>query len=185
MKKIIFLKLIISLISNVYAQNRKFVFSESPIPTFNIDKINEANFLKDICPQLWNKIGLSRKLRYQLDSLKKAEFPLGYYANAPINYDMLIDYNSVEISDTVNGKNIIAISNSDMLSSEQKKLLLNAILGSTLRIVIKFKLKNRYAVTNNENSYEGFLFLNILPSVEAIFPGGMAQFENYINTNIL
>ncbi len=184
MKKIILIHLLISTIGHVFGQNRKFTFNESPIPSFNIDKINEANSLKDICPELWNKMGLSRKLILKLDSLKKAEFPLGYYANTPMSYDMLIDYNSVEISDTLNGKNIIANSNSEILSPAQKKLLSNAALGSTLRIVVKFKLKNRYAVSNNENIYEGFLYLKILPSIEAEFPGGMDQFVNYINTNI-
>jgi len=184
MKRIILLHLLISFIGNVYAQNRKFEYNESPIPSFNIDKINEANSLKDICPQLWNKMGIHQKLRKQLDSLKKTEFPLGYYANNPMSYDMLIDYYSVEITEDANTQQISASSNSDMLSPEQKKLMSNAAIGSTLNIVVKFKLKNRYAALNNENFYQGFLNLNIVPTFEAKFPGGMIQFENYINANI-
>ncbi len=184
MKRIILFHLLISLTGNVYAQNRKFEYNESPIPSFNIDKINEANSLKDICPQLWNKMGLHQKLRNQLDSLKKTEFPLGYYANTPMSYDMLIEYSSVEISEAANTQQISASSNSDMLSPEQKKLMNNAAIGSTLSIVVKFKLKNRYATLNNENIYQGFLNLNIVPTFEAKFPGGMTQFVNYINANI-
>ncbi len=101
-----------------------------------------------------------------------------------MSYDMLIEYSSVEISEAANTQQISASSNSDMLSPEQKKLMNNAAIGSTLSIVVKFKLKNRYATLNNENIYQGFLNLNIVPTFEAKFPGGMTQFVNYINANI-
>ncbi len=57
-------------------------------------------------------------------------------------YNEMIDYVSVEISITSNGKQIISESRKDELTTEQKNLLKTADIGSRIKISIKFKYKD-------------------------------------------
>jgi TonB family protein len=166
------------------AQNRKFDYKGRMECTFNVDKINDAHSLRDICPLLWLNIGLRKKIIHTLDSIKKAEFPLGYYATAPVNYDMLVDYYNVEIIGFKNKQWVSAISNSDILSPEQKKLINSIEIGSNLKLVITFKIKDRFNKQSNQDFITGHLDLCLVPSFEAKFPGGYSKFTDFINQNI-
>lgn len=184
MKKSILLFMLSVALNFVYAQNRKFDYKGRFESTFNIDKINAALTINDICPLLWEKIALPKKLIHTLDSIKKAEYPLGYYANKPVNYEMLIDYYAVEITGMKNNQQISAISNSEILSPEQKMLLSSTEIGSNVKLLISFKIKNRFSKYNNQDPINGRLDLCIVPSYEAKFPGGYSKFVEFINQNI-
>jgi hypothetical protein len=57
-------------------------------------------------------------------------------------YNATIDYVSVEISTSSNGKHQTAIGTSDELTTEQKNILKTADIGSRIKIKIKFKYKD-------------------------------------------
>ncbi|MDP3557106.1 MAG: hypothetical protein Q8T03_07005 [Bacteroidota bacterium] len=82
------------------------------------------------------------------DSVKKivlndAKLISELIANFPANeYNKMIDYVSVEIKCTSNGKEITAEGLSDTLNLEQKNILKTADIGSRIKIKIKFKYKD-------------------------------------------
>ncbi len=159
-------------------------------PSTNKQKLREAVFLSDITPELWRNMALPSYERMDLNRRRIAHyqgydiFPLGYNYLSPQehNYNKIIDYLSVNISSTHQGKIRTAHSSNDQLSLEQKRILETADLNTEISINVKFKYKNlaNDAPGSAPKIIEGTINVAVVPETEAQFPGGYTAFRNQL-----
>jgi TonB family protein len=170
-----------------FSRNFKFEYSGRFNPEVKKEKLNEVNLVSEISPEFWQKIQLEYFERQKLDLLRKTDFTQINAINPKeYNYNKIVDYVSVEISGSGNGKVMSAQSIGNQLTREQKQILQTADLGSDINIKINFKFKNqagKSAGTENKIS-EGTLAVTVVPEKEAEYPGGFAQLSDYFNKNI-
>ena len=184
MKKLfLFLQLFVSA-ELAFSQNGTYAYNGRMNPTARIDKINDANRLADLCPQLWQFIALPKEVSQKLDQIRKERYPLGYYTYPSSGYAMILDFVSMELITSQNNKFLIAKSDGDYLTPEQKNLLLNMEIGTDLKVTIKFKVKEQYKASGMEDFFGGVLTLSVVPAKEASFSGSNKSFTTYLNTTI-
>ncbi|MDP1746596.1 MAG: energy transducer TonB [Bacteroidota bacterium] len=179
--------LLLSLLSLMgSSQNSKFEYLGRSNPSVKKEKLKEAKFICDITPEFWGRLAMPEKDRVELDHRRKMDYSLGSYLYTQGGYD-IIDYISVEILATCNGKVLMFESTSDKLTTEQKNILNAADLSSNIRIKIMFKYKNQ--VNDNLNSgdkiIEGQLTVTVVPEIEAEYPGGFKQLTKYFTENVI
>jgi TonB family protein len=170
-----------------FSRNYKFEYSGRFNPEVKKEKLNQANLVSEITPELWQKIQLEYFERQKLDHLKKTDFTQVNSVNPKdYNYNNLVDYVSVEISGTGNGKALSAQSVGNQLTQEQKNILRTADLGSDINIKINFRFKNQMVKSSGTGKKisEGNLAVTVVPETEAEYPGGFAQLSDYFNQNI-
>jgi hypothetical protein len=152
-----------------------------------MEKLTGVEQVSDITPELWQKLQLNYYDRQELDLRRKTDFTQSYIINPQdYNYNKIIDYVSVEILATGNGKVMSAQSVGSQLTTEQKRILQTAELGTDINIKINFKFKNQAgkSVGNENKIYEGTLAVTVVPETEAEYPGGFSQLSDYFNKNV-
>jgi TonB family protein len=184
MKNLILISLILIFFKDVSAQGEKYNYIDLMRPAAIQDKIKDANRLIDICPNIWQYIGLPTKLSKQLDNIKKEDFPLSYHTYPPSGYSMMLDFVSIEISCTKNEKQIGVKSTGEYFSNEQKKLLLSLETGASITVNIQFKLNEKYQQQLNEDLINGMVSMTIVPSKSAMFTGNVKKFNEYLDLKI-
>jgi hypothetical protein len=164
-----------------YSQNAGYVYNGRSSASIKESKLTDAQLVSDLTPELWQKLGLSEKVRLELDKRRKQNYPLGYYAYPQGGYELIVEYVSVEIIANINGKEITATSTSDELNVAQKNILISLKQGDAIRIVIQFQYKNRTndKITGNE-IFDGGLVVTVVPEVVAEYPGGFKQLTDYL-----
>ncbi len=181
MKNSIFTLLLFLVCSSGFSENYKYEYGGRTTPKVNVEKLNQVNLVGEITPDLWLIMQLPYKERQELELRKKTDFSQGYLINpVEYNYSKIVDYVSVEIIATGNGKTISAKSNSEQLTQDQKQILRTADPGTELSIKIDFRFKNQS--DNKTNS--GELEVTVVPDTEAQYPGGYKQFSNYYTENV-
>ncbi|MES2284059.1 MAG: hypothetical protein V4547_00140 [Bacteroidota bacterium] len=179
--------LLLSLLSLIgSSQNSKFEYLGRSNPSVKKEKLKDAKFISDITPEFWERLVMPEKDRIELDHRRKMDYSLGSYLYTQGGYN-IIDYISIEILATCNGKVLMFESTSDKLSTEQKNILNTADLSSNIRIKIMFKYKNQ--VNDNLNSGDkiiaGQLTVTVVPEIEAEYPGGFKQLSEYLVKNVI
>jgi len=164
-------------------------------PSTNKLKLHEAAFLNDITPELWRNMALPAYERMDLNRRRMAHyqgydiFPLGYNYLSPQehNYNKIIDYLSVNITSTHEGKTRTAHSNNDQLSPEQKRILATADLNTDISIKVRFKYKDLVndASGPEPKIIEGNVSVTVVPETEAQFPGGYAELRNQLTKSVM
>ena len=139
------------------------------------ESLNNLTLIGDISPDLWTTMRMPNTKRKELDQLRQNKYSLGYYLYPKGGYDEFVQYVSVEISTTCNGKQCTASSRGKALSEEQKHLLNNTDLGSDATLKIKFYLTDIDNLNHNNELIDGEQTITIVPEKEAEFPGGYSQ----------
>lgn len=102
-------------------------------------------------------------------------------------YNTLIDYVSIDISASCNGKAMLSHNTSDTLSTEQKNILNTADLGTDIALFIKFKYKdpaNDNLGTGGKIKEMSFVTM-VVPEIEAQYPGGIDQAKAYLKDYVI
>jgi TonB family protein len=170
-----------------FSHDIRFEYSGRYNPQVKKDKLNEVNLVSEITPELWQKLQLPYKERQELDRRKKTDFTQGYSINPQeYNYNKMVDYVSVEISASGNGKVVAAKSTGNQLTAEQKHILRAAVPGSDISIKINFKFKNQTgkSVDTENKINQGNLVVTVVPDTEAEYPGGYKQLSDYYTRNV-
>lgn len=170
-----------------FSRNYKFEFSGRFNPEVKKEKLNQVNFVSEISPEIWQRIQLPYKERQELELRKNTDFTQSYIFNPKdYNYNKLVNYVSVEISGSGNGKVMSAQSTGNQLTPEQKHILRTAEPGTDIKIKVNFSYKNQAgkSVGTENNISEGILVVAVVPETEAEYPGGFAQLSDYFNQNI-
>src|SRR4051812_963204 len=147
-------------------------------------KLNEAQFITDLVPELWSRMALPNKERLELDYRRKMGYGLGYYIYPDGGYDLIVDYVGIEISAVCNDKVLTSESSTSELTPIQKNILSAVKFGDNVNIKIKFKYKSRGKIKAGVEVIEGYLGVTVLPEVEAEFPGGFKQITAYLMENV-
>lgn len=186
MRKLIFTAAIILFtVLNTFAQNLRYEYPGKL--TFSVKKHNLENamFISEVTSDLWRKMILPYKERVTLEEQRKKQ---GYYIYLEQdNYKTVVDYISVELWGTCNGKNISAKNTSDRLTPEQKRLLNTADQGTDIIIKIKFRYKypEDYDPATGLRVIEGELPITVVPETQAEYPGGLEELSYYLKKNII
>lgn len=192
MKQLIFTPLLSLLLLSGSAQPSEY--TGRLIPSTNKIKLSEAAFLSDITPELWRNMALPSYERMDLNRRRMAHyqgydiFPLGYNYLSPQehNYNKIIDYLSVNITSTHNGKTLTAHSNNDQLSLEQKRVLATADLNTEISIKVRFKYKDLVNdAPAHDKIIEGNVSVTVVPETEAQFPGGYTELRNQLTKSVM
>jgi hypothetical protein len=181
MKKTTIYLIMLLLSINCFSQNDHFVYTGRKNQTCRVEEINKAVSIYDICHGLWQQMELPAKMRILLDSLKKNEFSIAYYTYDKIDYSMLVDIESVKIYSSMENNSSMAYSGSEILSTEQKNLIKAQALGSTIKILINFRIKDKYANGKENDVKSGLVRLSLIPFIEAKFIGGFEKMNQYLN----
>ena len=187
---ITFLSFLLSI--GVFAQNYKYEYAGRLTPSVNKEKLKDIQFITELAPELWHKIALPYKEQMELDRQRKIAEPFqGYYFASKENFYnkfvyYVIDYVSIEIETTSNGKTHTAQSSSDKLTAEQKNMLYNVDLNTNINIKIMFKYKSQlgYNFGDNTRVTEGKVLVTVVPETEAEYPGGFEQMSAYLVKNV-
>ena len=168
-----------------FSENPAFVYNGRFNPSIKKEKLIDAVSISEIMPGLWRNLSLPFKERVLLNQLldhQKTYYPLEYYFYPEENYQKIIDFISLEISATCAGHSLSAYSDGDLLTTEQRKILNTADLGTNVSIHIKFKYKNKAAENDGEGNHlrEGIYVVTVVPETEAAFPGGFEAITSYL-----
>lgn len=93
------------------------------------------------------------------------------------------DYVSTEISATSSGKQLTAKGNAESLTPEQKKVLKAASTGTNVTVTVNYRCKN--SATGAAEVRIMRYSLNVIPEVEAVFPGGEEKMTEYLKSNAI
>lgn len=184
MKKQTFLSVFVFIALNTYSQQLRYEAPGKLISFVKNTNIENAMFISEVTSDLWYNLAMPYKER---DALEKQRKKQGFFLyREQDNYKSIIDYVSVELTATCNGKNISAKNTNDKLTSEQKKLLNSADLGTD--VLIKIKFRHKYPENNeagNASVIEGELPVTVVPETQAEYPGGLDQLALYLKRNII
>jgi TonB family protein len=199
MKNYIFALLLSSAFATCFYQNSKFEYNGRFSPTIKKEKLNGVRFISEIMPEFCRYVSMPNRERAQFNQLLKSidlpernyrsilTYPPDNYIHTQKNYERIIDYVSIEIAVTSNGKTLAAQSPSYVLTNEQKNILNSSDLGTDIHIKIKFIYKNW--VNNTINTVdvpkEAQYSVTVIPETEAEYPGGLKQLSTYLTTNII
>jgi TonB family protein len=148
-------------------------------PVVKKESLKGIQFVSEITPALWPTLWMPGEQRNTLDQLSRMAYSGSFiYSN---KYNMIIDYESVQIIATCYGKTLTAQGEGDALNFEQKNILNMADAGSDLMIKIRFRFKSGKTGSSviTKDIVEGNLTLTVLPEIEAEFPGGYLQVTDY------
>jgi hypothetical protein len=157
MKKNLLTLFLFSLLQPVFSQVYNYERRDPRLAIVTSEKIGKSLMISDFLP----------------------DYPHDYFSK-------LIDYVSVDIICTVQGKTITAANSSDLLTEEQKMNLSRADLGSDVSIRIKFSYKDPeddMRGSNNKIKEMDYIFL-LAPHLEAAFPGAYTALTSYLNLNL-
>lgn len=188
MKNSLLTLLLTLLISTGFSQNFNYEYTGRFTPVIKKEKLYFAKSIGEIMPEFNRYFVLSAKERYQMDLMvNTADNPQAYSVFQQESFTKFIDFVSVEIEATYEGKTLTAQSAGDMLSTEQKNILNAADLGTDIYIKINFSYKDpandKYASTDQIK--EGQYSVTVVPATEAEFPGGTKQITAYLTDNII
>lgn len=184
MKNSLVALLLLVFINTGFSQNSNYYFGRLTL-LVKKEKLPEANRISDISDELWHYLRIAYEDRIELEKQRKKEFAAGYYLSPLEGYDLVVNYASIDISVTSNGKVITAQSPDDRLTSEQKSIINSADLGTDINIKVKFTYKNKEKANSGETEMEGTLAVAVVPDSEAEFPGGFNQLTKYLMDNIV
>ena len=149
------------------------------------EKLQTANSIGDLTPELWQKLGMRAKERLELERRRKITFPLGSFTYPAGGYETAIDYVSVEISAISNGKTVTVKNRGGQLNAEQKALLNAADIGTDLVVMIDFRYKPLPGDDAGNKIINSALWMTVVPDTEAEYPGGFVRVTDYLNENIV
>jgi hypothetical protein len=127
-----------------------------------------------------------KELNYEVHGAYKRAVKKSQFTNAKLVRDIvsgypsnwISSYTSVEILGTCAGKPLKAMGLDEKLTSDQKNILNNIDMASTIIINVKY-MYNDFGRSKLENS-EMHVEMTIVPEVEAEFIGGEKQLINYL-----
>lgn len=90
-------------------------------------------------------------------------------------------YNSVEVIASCDGQVKKVVGKSDVLNTEQVRLLKAADFGAKITFKVKYFAKNASEDDINEMTFT----YTVVPKVEAVYPDGELALKNYIQNNVL
>ena len=188
MKNSIITLLLVLLMLTGFAQNPRFEYAGRFTPTIKKEQLYFARSVGEIMPEFNRYFALPVKDREQMNYLVNiTDGPRLFSPYPEVNFENFIDYVSLEISATSEGKSFTSQSTGELLTTEQKNILNTADLGTDIHIKIKFTYKNP-ANDNPDNAgkiKEGDYTVTVVPDTEAEFPGGTKQISAYLNDNVL
>jgi len=132
-------------------------------------------------PELYFDVHGKYSLPVKKEKLNNAKFIGDFISDYPVNW--IINYVSVEVSATFNGKTMKAMSPNQALSAEQKNILASADLGTGIEVNVNYKYKN--TVTDDINNHVMHVSMMIIPEVEAEYIGGKQQLKKFIKENVI
>lgn len=108
-------------------------------------------------------------------------YPKTYFGN-------MVNYVSVEISGTCDGKVLTSVSANEILTSEQKNILNTADFGTEINLKIKFSYKDPandvYGAGGRIKELTP-LAITVMPNKEAEYPGGNNTIIAYLKENVM
>jgi TonB family protein len=123
------------------------------------------------------------------EKLAEAKEMTDLIPNYPKNYfGNMVNYVSVEISGTCDGKVLNSISKNEVLTTEQKNILNTADFGTDLTLKIKFSYKdsaNDVYGTGGRIKELTPLGIMVIPEVEAQYPGGNNSITAYLKESVI
>ncbi|HLP19227.1 MAG TPA: energy transducer TonB [Chitinophagales bacterium] len=176
------------LCSGAFGQGSKYELPERQTPTYTKTKAAAATSITDLSNLIWASMEMPADERYFLQQRRINEYPQPpKYVYPEKRYAEVLDYVSVEISAMQNGKPVVAKSNSDKLTTEQKNLLSGAAMGSDVTVKIKYAYKDQKedGFGRRDKTVEGKSTLTLVPDKEAEFPGGFKQLSDYFIANVI
>lgn len=177
MKTIVMIPLMLLYFIPSLAQTTRYEYSGRFNPTVKQEKLREVIFINDLSTELWLKLAVPDKERFDLKQRKTVQ---GYY-----NYNTIVDYVLVAVSTVSKGKLLTAKSTSDKLTPAQKNVLNAVEVGGDIFIDIYFKYKIGPADGTANPIIKGQIALTAVPHREAEFPGGNKQFSAFMQEKIL
>ncbi|MCE3280719.1 MAG: hypothetical protein K0S44_2910 [Bacteroidetes bacterium] len=194
MKTRIITLLLFSLFTNGFSQELKYVYGGRFTPSIKKQKLNTAKFVNEIMPEFCRYVRLPYGERTLLDDQLKARDPLDrnllyppeFYDLPQENYSNILYFISMDITTISNGKTMLSKSVSNLITKEQKSILLSADPGTDIHIKIRFKYKNTGKISfyDLDQIKEGDYIVTVVPETEAEYPGGFVAITNYINRNV-
>lgn len=156
------------------------------------EKLQEANQLNELSPELWHRMELPFSERDRLNKMLHMQHSLYFslvsarendvvYPNSA--YEKMVDYISFELSVISNGKKLSLTAPGKTLSVAQKELLKNADLGSPLSIKVKY-----YYLKDGRKQakiQEGLTTIEPLPFFVAEYAGGNKAITKYLQNKVL
>ena len=158
MKKSLILLLSLLYFAEGFTQNPKREFPARMWPLVKKEKVNEARLMSEIIP----------------------DYPQEYYSK-------ILNYVSVDITAMCDGKMITSKSKSDVLTDEQKNMLVNADLGMDVIIEIKFQYKDpANDICGGGGKIKSMnMGVTVVPETEAEYPGGFKQIPIDLAKNVI
>jgi TonB family protein len=194
MKTRIITLLLISFFATGFSQGLKYVYEGRFTPSIKKEKLNTAKFVNEIMPDFCRYIILPFGERNLLDDQLKARDPLNrnllyppeFYDLPQESYSNILYFISMDITTMNNGKTMLSKGVSNLITKEQKSILMAADAGTDIHIKIRFKYKNTGKVSyyDLEQIKEGDYTVTVIPETEAEYPGGFPAITNYINRNV-
>lgn len=182
MKNSIITLLLFLVCTNGFSGNYRFHYNGRLTPAVSKEKLAVANLVSDITPDLWHIMQLPYDDKLKLERMRKADFSQGFSINQKeYNYNNIVDYVSVEIIASDNGKIISSKGTGEKLTPEQTRLLRVSGLGTEVKVKIDFKFKNQ---KNEKEISSGLLTVVVAPETEAGFPGGYKQLSDYYSETV-
>jgi TonB family protein len=185
MKNFIISLLLSLLFVGGFAQNTRFQYSGRLTPAINKTILDKANFIHEIMPEFSKYFVLPFNEQARFDKQLITIYPQGSIYPQD-NFKYLISYVSVDISTICNGKVLSSQNSNDILTSEQKTILVLAEPGTDIKIKIKFRFNNE-AIDHTsavDKIKEGEYVVTVIPQTEAEYPGGFKQFTEYFMENV-
>jgi len=174
-----------------FSQNTKYQYFGRLTPSIKKEKLTKALFINEIMPEFSRYFQLPHDDRFQFDvQLKATDSPQGYFINTPENsnpkkdHEKIINYVSIEIFATCEGKTLRSQSANKTISTEQKNILNSTDLGTDIRIKIKFKFKYPLYDKVDTGVKEGEYSVTVVPETEAEYPGGSKKLTDYLIENV-
>lgn len=187
MKNSIITLILVLICTTGFAQNYRFEYSGGTTPKVNKEKLNKVNLVSDITPDLWSNMQLNYYTRRELDIHRNTDFSQVYsISNQEFNYNNIVEYTSVEILASSNGKITSSKSKGDKLTMAQKQILEKADIGAELNVKINFQFKNQAnnKIETENKIYSGTLAVVVVPETEAEYPGGYKKLSDFYSENI-
>lgn len=182
-----FLFCLVLIVTNAVAQNETQSFTKRFNPAISIDLIASSSTVYELIPNFLKNVVLSAIEREYLDNLIKTKYPQGdfvypYSINSYPESDLqkILSIESFDIQNIAT--NEIFSSKSELITSDQKKLLNSINLGLSVKITVHFKYLGE---TDNKKIINGDYYVSIIPTVEANFPGGHDKMAEFFNNNVI
>jgi TonB family protein len=167
-----------------YSQVYQYKYTGRNSPTIKKELLYTAHEIKEVMPEFSSHFTLPFNDHQIVDQLKLIYNSQGYSAIPSANYIEMLNIVSADISVICNGKTCSSQSSDYLLTADQRNILSSADLGTDIRVKIKFYYRNLSNNLNGNIIKEGEYVVTVIPSIEAAFPGGFNQFEQYLNENV-